>query len=112
MGRFGNEKKVYSFLREINDYERGLLEKLVDFSRQVQKIIKTYEISKKEFCEKVQIKPNRYNDFVCGAYNYDMKSIILVEHLWRDKMKEEVDKKQIVKVAKEYGIKSKRLNEE
>ena len=77
MGKFGNEKKVYSFLREINDYERGLLEKLVDFSRQVQKIIRTYEISKKEFCEKVQIHPRRYKDFVCGAYNYDVKSMVL-----------------------------------
>lgn len=100
MGKFGNEKKVYSFLREINDYERGLLEKLVDFSRQVQKIIKTYEISKKEFCEKVQINPNRYKDFVSGAYNYDVKSMVLVEHLWREKVKEEADKKQIFTVPR------------
>lgn len=99
MGKFGNEKKVYSFLREINDYERGLLEHLVDFSQQVRNIIKKYNISKKEFCEKVQIHPRRYKDFVCGAYNYDVKSMVLVEHLWREKVKEEADKAQIFKVA-------------
>lgn len=101
MGKFGNEKKVYSFLREINDYERGLLEKLVDFSSQVQGIIKKYNISKKEFCEKVQIHPRRYKDFICGAYNYDVNSMVLVERLWREKVKEEIDKKQIIKVAKD-----------
>lgn len=87
------------FLREINDYERGLLEHLVDFSQQVRNIIKKYNISKKEFCEKVQIHPRRYKDFVCGAYNYDVKSMVLVEHLWREKVKEEADKAQIFKVA-------------
>ena len=68
-----NTKKVGSFLKSINEAERIYLGHTFNLSNSIQRLIKKFDITKKEVCEKYEIKPNKYNDFVCGNWNYDLK---------------------------------------
>lgn len=81
MKKFGDDKKVFNFLKNLNDYEFLLLNHLIDFARQVQSIIKVYKVSKAEFCEAVKIKPNQYDNFCKGAFNYSLEHMVYVECL-------------------------------
>ena len=97
--KFGNDKKVLSFLKELNDYEYILVGHLIDFSRNVQKVIKTYEIPKDEFCQQVKIKPSQYDAFYKGAFNYDLKHIVAVELLWKNKAIEQIYNQKLLKIG-------------
>jgi len=71
-------KKIHSFINEMNDAETSYIHHALGNSFNIKSLIKRFNITKKEFCEKVKINPRKYNDFVNGAYNYDIASLVNV----------------------------------
>lgn len=97
-------KKVYSFLRDINDFERILLGHSLDLSATINDFIKRYKVPKDEFCKRLGISPRQYNDFRCGAFNYSLDHISKVEW-WRiEKRKIEVEKEKIISIPEPKPI--------
>lgn len=68
-----NTKKIGSFLKSINEAERIYLGHTFNLSNSILRLIKKFDLTKKEVCEKYGIKPKKYNDFICGNWNYDLK---------------------------------------
>lgn len=68
-----NTKKVGLFLKDLNEAERIYLGHVFNLSNSIMRLIKKFDLTKKEVCEKYEIKPNKYNDFICGNWNYDLK---------------------------------------
>lgn len=68
-----NTKKVGSFLKGLNEAERIYLGHVFNLSNSIQRLIKKFELTKKDVCTHYEIKPNRYNDFISGNWNYDLR---------------------------------------
>jgi len=68
-----NTKKVGLFLKNLNEAERIYLGHIFNLSNSIRRLIKKFELTKKDVCTHYEIKPNRYNDFISGNWNYDLK---------------------------------------
>lgn len=68
-----NTKKVGSFLKGLNEAERIYLGHTFNLSNSIKQLIKKFELTKKDVCTHYEIKPNRYNDFISGNWNYDLR---------------------------------------
>lgn len=71
-------KKIHSFINAMTDAETSYIHHALGNSFAIKSLIKRFNISKKYFCEKVKINPRKYNDFINGAYNYDIASLVNV----------------------------------
>ena len=67
-----NTKKVGQFLKSLNEAERVYLSHTFNLSNNIRKLIKKFNLTKQEVCEKYGIKLNKYNDFISGNCNYDL----------------------------------------
>ncbi len=72
-----NTKKVGLFLKDINEAERIYLGHVFNLSNSILRLIKKFDLTKKQVCEKYGIKPSKYNDFICGNWNYDLREMSL-----------------------------------
>lgn len=70
-----NTKKVGGFLKSLTEAERIYLGHTFNLSNNIRKLIKKFNLTKQQVCEKYGIKLNKYNDFVSGNCNYDLSAM-------------------------------------
>lgn len=83
-----NSKKILSFMRGSSSAERRYLTHLLNFTAQVNQTILEHSISKKEFCEKMKIKPNKFIDFTRGSVDFTLKNVAALSALQFEKIME------------------------
>jgi hypothetical protein len=65
-------RKIGQFLKALTQEEYIYLSHVVAIRSEIESLIFKHKLDKKRFCELFEIKPNKYNDFVKGNYNYDL----------------------------------------
>lgn len=100
-----NTKKIGSFLKSLNEAERGYLGHTFNLSNSIKRLIVKFNLTKKEVCEKYDIKPNHYNDFICGNWNYDLKAMAKTNAWFIELESKALEDEVPVQVAKKYGMK-------
>lgn len=98
-------KKIHSFVNGMSDSEKSYISNALANSFNIKGLIKRFNISKKDFCEKVKISPRNYNDFINGAYNYDIAALVNVgclENELEEKQIKETQEKRVNKSIKKY----------
>lgn len=73
-----DSKKINTFLKSMDDANFIYLKHMVEIRDLIQKLIKTYDIPKKDFCERMKLNQKKYADYVSGNYNYTMMDIAKV----------------------------------
>lgn len=96
-----NTKKVGSFLKSINEAERIYLGHTFNLSNSIQRLIKKFDLTKKEVCAKYGIRPSKYNDLVCGNWNYDLKIMAKTNAWFIELETEALEDKKPVQIAGE-----------
>lgn len=71
-----DSKKVFSFVRGLSPAEANFLSNLMNTRFKVQALISATKITKKEFCDKMEISVNQYRDFVLGSFNYSINHLV------------------------------------
>lgn len=98
-------KKIHSFVNGMSDSEKSYISNALANSFNIKSLIKRFNISKKDFCAKVKISPRKYNDFINGAYNYDIAALVNVgclENELEEKQIKETQEKRVNKSIKKY----------
>jgi len=70
-----NTKKIGSILKSIDGAEYMYMRHCMGVRDALSQLIKTHNISQEDFCQRFNIKPSKYKDFVMGNYNYSIKDL-------------------------------------
>ena len=65
-------RNIGQFIKALTKEEYIYLSHVVAIRNEIEALIFKHKLDKKRFCELFAIKPNKYNDFVKGNYNYDL----------------------------------------
>jgi hypothetical protein len=95
-----NSRKVGLFLKGINEAERVYLGHTLNFSNNLLSLIRDFKLSKKQVCDKFEISPKKYNNFICGNQNYDLKDMARLNAWFMELKIEELKKEAPVQVAR------------
>lgn len=76
-----NSTKINTLLNSLNGAEFIYLEKTIDLARNFKDLIKYYNLSKERFCEEMKISKGKYNSYVNGSRNYDLRDIARLQGL-------------------------------
>lgn len=107
-----NTKKVGSFLKGLNEAERIYLGHVFNLSNSIQRLIKKFELTKKDVCTHYEIKPNKYNDFISGNWNYDLRIMAKTNALFIELETEALEEKAPVQTIWDKESREKKKREE
>jgi hypothetical protein len=104
-----NSTKINTLLNSLTEAEFMYLSKTIDLAQNFKDLIKYYNLSKERFCEEMKISKDKYNSYIKGSRNYDLRDIARLQGLslkLKDE-KEQADKnpKSPVEYAEESRIK-------
>jgi len=94
-----DNKKVGQFLKSINEAERIYLVHTLNLSSSINRLINKFNLSKEEVCSKFDIELKKYNDFICGNYEYDLKIMAKTNALFIELETEALEEKAPVQFA-------------
>ena len=77
-------KKIIAALDSFNETEFLFVEHLLNTSRFAKKIVRDFNLSKQEFCDRMKISPRVYDKFLKGAYDYDMMDMARLQAAYTD----------------------------
>ena len=92
-----NSTKINTLLNSLNGAEFVYLERTIELARNFKDIIKYYNLSKNRFCEEMKISKGKYNSYINGSRNYDLRDISRLQAL---SLKLKDEKEQADKNAK------------
>ena len=66
-------KKIGAFLKSLNEAEFIYIEHAIDFAVSLRRMIRRHDLSKADVCLLLDISLKKYNDYICGNFNYSMR---------------------------------------
>lgn len=76
-----NSTKINILLNSLNEAEFIYLGKTIDLAQNFKDLIKYYNLSKERFCEEMKISKDKYNSYIKGSRNYDLRDIARLQGL-------------------------------
>lgn len=70
-----NSKKIKKFLKGLNEVDFIYMRYIMNIIENLSNLIKTYSLTKEQFCELMDITIDKYDDFICGNYEYTLKDM-------------------------------------
>ena len=93
-----SQKNVWTVLKSFNKFEYTLLKHSINFRDKLEVCIKEGKMTKEDVCKYFEIKPQQYNNFCIGAFDYDMGHIVKLNNLaWEQYMNDEMKPFQLTK---------------
>lgn len=92
-------KKVGLFLRNVNPAEYNFLQLCMQIRNSIETLSQRHELSKKEICNRLKIKPAKHNDFIKGCYNYKLTDTAELNALYMELETEMLEKKAPFRVT-------------
>lgn len=93
--------KINKFLRGLTKAEYAYLHHATAFADNVNSLIKNYNLSDEDICERFDIEKHQIKSYTCGAYNYTVSDMARLNaayiDLERQKHLEEVENNVPVK---------------
>lgn len=77
-----DSKRIKKFLSETTGANYQFLSAMMDVRNGINNIITNYKLSKEEVCERFGVSKRKYNDFIHGNYEYDIKTMAVVNALF------------------------------
>lgn len=93
-----NSTKINILLNSLNVAEFVYLERTIELARNFKDVIKYYNLSKNRFCEEMKISKDKYNSYINGSRNYDLRDISRLQAL---SLKLKDEKEQAEKTPKQ-----------
>lgn len=93
-----NSTKINTLLNSLNGAEFVYLERTIELARNFKDVIKYYNLSKNRFCEEMKISKGKYNSYINGSRNYDLRDISRLQAL---SLKLKDEKEQAEKTPKQ-----------
>lgn len=93
-----NSTKINILLNSLNVAEFVYLERTIELARNFKDVIKYYNLSKNRFCEEMKISKGKYNSYINGSRNYDLRDISRLQAL---SLKLKDEKEQAEKTPKQ-----------
>ena len=75
-------KEIRQFLKELSEADFRYLEIQMSIAKDGKNLISKFNISKERFCELMQIELSEYEDFINGAFDYDIMKMALMHCAW------------------------------
>ena len=85
-------KKIRDFLSSIADIDFRYLRIQISMANDARELIKKFDLSKADFCKRMQISPRSYNKYRTGGYNYSIKNMAYLQAAYCDLEMEETRK--------------------
>lgn len=76
-----NHYKIGTVLKDLNEQERIYLDRVLNISNHIRKLIEDYNLSKDEVCEHFNINAKKYDNYITGHHNYSIKDIAILNAL-------------------------------
>lgn len=67
-----DSKKIGAFLKPLGEAEFIYLKHIVEIRSSIYRLIQAHNISKTDFCKRMDIPLKKYADFIKGNYNYSV----------------------------------------
>lgn len=67
-----NSRKIGKFLKDLNVAEFNYLRHVVQLRTSIQSLMKTHKVTKAQLCKEMRIRPDKFQDFITGNFNYDV----------------------------------------
>lgn len=96
-----DQRKIAAFLKSLTVAELRYTEHCMGISDSIRTLIKKHNLTKQAVCDKFKLKPRKYNDFIKGAYNYDMREMATLNAWFMELEMESLKKKVPVRVIGE-----------
>ncbi len=78
-----NSQKIMRFIGTLeNEAEVQFLEHTLALRKSIRKLVIENKISKTEVCVHFGIKEKDYDDFIQGAWHYDVETMAILNSLW------------------------------
>lgn len=77
-----DSKRIKKFLAQTTGANYQFLSAMMDVRNGINNIITNYKLSKEEVCERFGVSKRKYNDFILGNYEYDLKVMAVVNALF------------------------------
>ena len=94
-------KKIGKFLKELTPTEYRYMELTMQMVSGFNDLIARFKLTKEDFCEKFEIKPAQYENYVKGNYNYSIEDMIKLQFVYADLERDRLRTRDIVKVTPE-----------
>ena len=65
-------KKIGAFLKSMDGADYIYLEHSIGMRSSIQNLIKRHKLTKKDVCDRLNVNPKKYEDFVKGNCNYSL----------------------------------------
>jgi hypothetical protein len=101
MNKNDNFKKVGKFLKELTPTEYRYMELTMQMVSGFNDLIARFKLTKEDFCEKFEIKPAKYEDYVKGNYNYSVEDMIKLQFVYADLEAERLRSRDMIKITTE-----------
>lgn len=76
-----NSTKINLLLNTLNGAEFNYLHSTIELAKNFKDLIKYYNLSKERFCEEMKISKGKYNSYIKGSRNYDLRDIARLQSL-------------------------------
>lgn len=87
-------KKIGLFLKSMDGAEYLYMQQSMEIRNSIERLIKRYNLSKQDVCQRFKIKPLQYNNYVKGNYNYSVMDMARINacfmELEMEKLKDNV----------------------
>jgi len=77
-----DSKRIKKFLSETTGANYQFLSAMMDMRNAINSMITKYKLSKDEVCERFGVSKRKYNDFILGNYEYDLKIMSVVNAIF------------------------------
>ena len=85
-------KEIRKFLSELSDEDFRYLEIQMSLANDGRKLIAKFNLTKERFCDLLKIELSEYQDFINGAFEYDVQKMALMHCAWVKLRNEEVNR--------------------
>jgi hypothetical protein len=94
-------RMVRKFISQLTPVEFRCAELTMQMVSAFKTIINRHKLSKADFCELFHIKPNKYNDYVRGNYNYTVNDMSTLNYVYNMLEAKKIQENQMVEVITE-----------
>lgn len=76
-----DEIKIHSFMKTLDKANYIYMQHLMSIRDVLESIIEKYSLTKEDICRELEISPKKYNDYITGAVNYNMRDLAKINAL-------------------------------
>lgn len=71
-----NTKKIKGFLKGLNKTDYIYMKSVMNIIDNLSNLTTNYSLTKEQLCELMDITIDKYDDFICGNYEYTLKDMV------------------------------------